>query len=505
MSREQQTCRLSTIVGPAGIGKTRIARELVAEARQAATVAIGRCLSYGEAITYHPLIEIVRQLAGEDPDEGITKLMGAGEDSELVARRMRGLVGLSDETAPAEETFWAVRKLFEAAAAERPLIVVFDDVHWAEPLLLDLIEYLVGFSTGKAIFVLCLARPELLETRPSWAVEDGTRSVVTLEALPEADARRLVESLTSGEVGPRETARIVRTAEGNPLFLEQLVATDEERGETATLPPTIQAVLAARIAGLDPAERTVLERASVAGRNFTWSLVAALLSEGERRTLGEHLMTLVRRQLIQPNPSASSVGDAFRFTHVLIQEAAYEGVPKEVRADLHERLARRLDRTRRARTRSSASISSSRTAAAPSSAWSASASDSSPPRQQRGSRRPATRPSCSETRKPAATFSDGQRRSSRRTTRPALLCCPRSGPRSSKPASWRKLTVSSPRQSSDRWVTSSLHARARVEEQFVRLQTHTGAIADVRTRGGCRCGRLRAACRRLWSDSGPGH
>ncbi len=152
-------------------------------------------------------------------------------------------------------------------------------MHWAEPLLLDLIEYLVGFSTGKAIFVLCLARPELLETRPSWAVEDGTRSVVTLEALPEADARRLVESLTSGEVGPVETARIVRTAEGNPLFLEQLVATDEERGETATLPPTIQAVLAARIAGLDPAERTVLERASVAGPELHVEL-------GRRASLG---------------------------------------------------------------------------------------------------------------------------------------------------------------------------------------------------------------------------
>ena len=341
-SREQQTCMLSTIVGPAGIGKTRMARELVAEARQAGTVAVGRCLSYGEAITYHPLIEIVRQLAGEELDEGIASLMGTDGDSELVARRMRSLVGLSNETAPAEDTFWAVRKLFEAAAVELPLIVVFEDVHWAEPLLLDLIEYLVGVSAGKAIFVLCLARPELLETRPSWAVEDGTRSVVTLEALPEADARNLVESLTSGELGPLETARIVRTAEGNPLFLEQLVATDEERGETTTLPPTVQAVLAARIAGLDPAERTVLERASVEGRNFGWGSVSALLPEGERRNLGEHLMALVRRQLIQPNPAASSVEDAFRFTHVLIQEAAYEGVPKEVRADLHERLARRL-------------------------------------------------------------------------------------------------------------------------------------------------------------------
>ena len=134
LSRDRRTCTLCTIVGPAGIGKTRIARQLVAEARLAATVAIGRCLSYGEAITYHPLIEIVRQLAGDDPDEGIAKLMGPGEESELVARRMRGLVGLSKETAPAEETFWAVRKLFEAAAAERPLIVGFDDVHWAEPL-----------------------------------------------------------------------------------------------------------------------------------------------------------------------------------------------------------------------------------------------------------------------------------------------------------------------------------------------------------------------------------
>jgi len=341
-SRDERSCRLCTIIGPAGIGKTRIARELVAEAREAATVAIGRCPSYGEGITYHPLIEIVRQLAGDDPADGIARLMGPGEEPELVRRRMRGLMGLSDETAPAVETFWAVRKLFEALAARHPLIVAFEDIHWAEPLLLDLIEYLVGFSSGTPLFVVCLARPELLELRPSWAAEDGKRSVIALEALSEIDARALVESLTSGELGPLATARIVRTAEGNPLFLEQLVATGEERGDTATLPPSIQAVLAARIAGLDPAERTVLERASVEGRNFRWSSVAELLSEGERHALGERLMALVRRQLIQPNPSASSVEDAFRFTHRLIQEAAYDGVPKEVLADLHERLARRL-------------------------------------------------------------------------------------------------------------------------------------------------------------------
>jgi class 3 adenylate cyclase len=343
-THDERTCRLCTIVGPAGIGKTRIAREVIAEVGRDATVAVGRCLSYGEGVTYHPLIEIVRQLAGEDLEEVIPTLIGERETAELVVQRMLGLVGLSEVTVPAEETFWALRKLFEAVAAARPLIVCFEDVHWAEPLLLDLIEYLVGFSTGASLFLLCLARPEILEARPSWAVQDGSRSVVALHPLTKEDARALVLSLASGELGPEETARIIRTAEGNPLFLEQLVATDEERGETATLPPSIQAVLAARIAALDTVERTVLERASVEGRSFTWSSVGELLSENEREALSEHLMALVRRQLIQPDPSASAKGDAFRFTHVLIREAAYEGLPKDVRADLHERLARRLER-----------------------------------------------------------------------------------------------------------------------------------------------------------------
>ena len=164
-----------------------------------------------------------------------------------------------------------MRKLFEAAAIERPLIVGFEDVHWAEPLLLDLIEYLVGSSTGRALFLLCLPRPELLESRPSWAADDGNQIVDDLQALPEAEARKLVHRWPRASWGRSRPRKIVQTAEGNPLFLEQLVANEEERGEAATLPPTIQAVLAARIAGLEPAERIVLERASVEGRNFRWS------------------------------------------------------------------------------------------------------------------------------------------------------------------------------------------------------------------------------------------
>jgi class 3 adenylate cyclase/tetratricopeptide (TPR) repeat protein len=343
-THEDHVCRLFTVVGPAGIGKTRLAREFLGELSDSATVAVGRCLSYGEAITYHALIEIVKQLAGEDPDRQIAELIDDPDEAELVARRLRATIGLSDETAPPEETFWAVRRLFEAVARERPLVAVVEDVHWAEPMLVDLLEYIVSFCAAAPIFILCLARPELLESRSSWAAPHANRSLVDLAELSEPAARKLVESLAAGELERLEAERIVQTAEGNPLFLEQLVATQAERGESE-LPPSVHAVLAARIARLDPGERTVLERAAVEGRNFKWSSVATLLPESERAGLGRHLMALMRRQLIQPDPSALAGEDAFRFSHVLIQEAAYSGLPKELCSELHERLANRLGLT----------------------------------------------------------------------------------------------------------------------------------------------------------------
>jgi predicted ATPase/class 3 adenylate cyclase len=343
-TREERLCRLGTLVGPAGIGKSRLARELVAGAEDA-VVAVGRCLSYGEGITYHALVEIVKQLVGEDPDRRIAELLEHDEDAELVARRVRAAIGLSDETAPAEESFWAVRRLFEAVARTRPLIAVVEDVHWAEPLLLDLLEYLVGFSAEAPIFVLCLARPELLEARPAWAARHPRRSLVALEALSEPDAQELVRAIGGADLQPDEAVRIVQIGEGNPFFLEQLVAAQAEAGEREHLPPSVQAVLGARIASLDHGERTVLERGAVVGRNFRWSSVAALLPEAEREALGQNLMALVRRQLIQPDPSEFAGEDSFRFTHVLIRDAAYGSLPKEARADLHERFADWLEST----------------------------------------------------------------------------------------------------------------------------------------------------------------
>jgi len=333
--RDERSCLLCTIVGPAGMGKSRLAEEFLNTLDGAATVAVGRCLSYGEAITYHALAEILQELVGREPDARIAELVG--DDAELVGRRVRATMGLDQDVAPAEETFWAIRRLFESAADERPLVAVVDDLHWGEPLLLDLLEYLAGFSTGAPILILCLARRELFEARPSWAAGE----VVALEALAEPEARKLVHSIGEGEIAPPEEARIVRTAEGNPLFLEQLVATRTDCGDEH-LPPNVQAVLTARVASLDQGERRVLEHASVEGRNFRWKVVADLLPEEARESLGRDLMALVRRQLIEPDPSVFAGEDGFRFSHVLIREAVYEGLPKEACADLHEQLADRL-------------------------------------------------------------------------------------------------------------------------------------------------------------------
>ena len=340
--RDERSCRLCTIAGPPGIGKSRLAVEFLTEAGDSATVAVGRCLSYGEGLTYHALIEIVKQLVGDDLEPGISALVERGKLEEPVADRVRAATGLSQETAPAEEVFWSVRRLFECVAADRPVIAVVDDIHWAEPTLLDLLEYLVGFSTGAPIFILCLARPELLEARTSWATARENTSLVELDALNRTDASALVSALGSDEVQPDSAARIVETAEGNPLFLEQLVASQKEGGDHGAMPPTVEAVLAARIANLDPSERKVLEHASVEGRSFHWSAISSLLPDEDRPVLGQHLMALVRRQLIRPARSKSQGEDVFRFSHALVREAAYRGLPKEMCAELHERLARQL-------------------------------------------------------------------------------------------------------------------------------------------------------------------
>jgi class 3 adenylate cyclase len=332
----ERACRLVTVLGPPGIGKSRLVRELVT-AKDDARFVVGRCLPYGEGITYWPLVEIVKQVAGEDA-RSVASLLD--EEGELVAECIAAAVGQSEAAAAPEETFWAVRKLLEAVARERPLVVGLDDLERAEPTFLDLVEYVLGFATDAPILLLAMARPDLLDNRPSWSAPRPNSTSLLLEPLSAGESESLIEQLLAGaDLREEPRARILAAAEGNPLFVEQLLALRSEDGDGDTVPPTIQALLAARIDGLEPDERVVIERASIEGRLFHRSAVAELATPHVRGAVSAHLLTLVRKEFIRPDQAEFRGDDAFRFGHILIRDAAYSGMPKELRAELHERFA----------------------------------------------------------------------------------------------------------------------------------------------------------------------
>ncbi|HET8555771.1 MAG TPA: adenylate/guanylate cyclase domain-containing protein [Gaiellaceae bacterium] len=333
-SAGSRTCRLVTVLGEAGVGKTRLVSELVTELSEFANTVSGRCLPYGDGITFWPVAELIRTLGG---DAAIAAAARPEPDGALIVERLRALGGGGG---PAEELFWAVRRLFEALARERPLIVVLEDLHWAEPTLLDLVEHVSRWSRGAPILLLALARPELLEERPRW---EGT--LLRLDSLSPEEASQLLEALDDdGLLSPQTRARVTETAQGNPLYAEQLVAMISEAGtETAAtdLPPTIQALLAARLDHIDPAERDVLERAAVVGREF-WPGAVAALGESPGEAVGTTLLELVRLDFVEPAPPTVPGEDGFRFRHALIRDAAYGSTPLRRRAGHHERFARWL-------------------------------------------------------------------------------------------------------------------------------------------------------------------
>jgi class 3 adenylate cyclase/tetratricopeptide (TPR) repeat protein len=330
-------CEHVTVLGPPGIGKSRLLREAIASFGTRARVVVGRCLPYGEGITYWPLVEIVRGIAGHDPRARLAELVAPDENAELVADAVAAAVGASSHQGrSADEAHWAIRMLLEALARDRPLVVVLEDLHWAQPGFLDLVEYVAGFSRERPILLLCTGRPELLESRPTW-------TTLTLEPLAESDVDTLVDSLLDDRTFPGATrARLLEAAEGNPLFVEQLLAMRaEDPGADGELivPPTLRALLAARIDRLEPVDRAVVERAAVEGRTFHRGAVAELLPSAQRGDVGARLLALVRKELIRPDRSDFPDDDGFRFAHVLIRDAVYESTPKELRFELHEHYA----------------------------------------------------------------------------------------------------------------------------------------------------------------------
>ena len=342
---DASTTYLFTLLGPAGIGKSRLAAEFASSALDTADVIAGRCLPYGDGITFYPLWEMTRELVDEsgDPRPAMSELLAGEEAADLIAERIAAALGRSQVPTSAEETFWAVRKLFEALACRRPLVVVFEDVHWGEPMLLDLIEHVADWSRDVPLFLLCLARPEYLEKRPGWGGGKLNATSILLEPLTEPESNALIDQL-AGAAGLPDAARlrIAEACEGNPLFVEQMLAlfTQDELPEDGLMtPPTIQALLAARLDLLDAEERTVVEHAAVVGTRFLERALADLLPESARATVEDILRRLVLKELVRPERSVVPGEEGYRFRHLLIRDAAYAGIPKELRADLHERFA----------------------------------------------------------------------------------------------------------------------------------------------------------------------
>ncbi|HEX9122207.1 MAG TPA: adenylate/guanylate cyclase domain-containing protein [Actinomycetota bacterium] len=364
-ANRDRACQLFSILGPAGVGKSRLVEEFVS-ASPAATVLRGRCLPYGEGITYFPVLDVVKQAAGlsdfDAPDtveQKVCAVLQGEEHQDLICGRLAQLLGVSEE-AVAEETFWAIRRFLEAVARSRPLIIVFDDIHWGEATFLDLVEHIADWARDAPILLVCTARSDLLDVRPTWGGGKPNATTISLEPLSEEECDALITNLLGAADIPREVrSRIQEAAEGNPLFVEEMLAmliddglvTQEGEQWRATgdlsavsVPPTITALLTARIDRLLPGERAVLERASVVGKQFYLGAVRDLSPDETRADVPGALMALVRKELIRPDRSTLPGADAFRFRHLLIRDAAYEAMPKELRAELHERFAGWLER-----------------------------------------------------------------------------------------------------------------------------------------------------------------
>jgi len=364
----RRACVLATVLGPAGIGKSRLVQEFVEGRRAEATIVRGRCLPYGEGITYWPVIEILTHSAGigalDGPDEvraKIAELLDDAPDAGQIGERLAQLLGLEGARAAPEETHWAVRRLFEALAARGPLIAIFDDSQWGEPALLDLLEHVADWSRDAPILLLCLARLELLDARPSWGGGKLNATSFLLEPLTETECEEVLTNLLDRTELPEEVLRrITEGAEGNPLFVEQLIAMmiddqllrrDGDRwvvaGDPASLPvpASVMALIESRLDRLPEEERVAIELASIEGKLFHKSSIAELLSPKSKRTqVGEGLISLVRRDLIRPGSALFAGEDAYRFRHLLIRDAAYRRIPKELRAEMHEKHADWLER-----------------------------------------------------------------------------------------------------------------------------------------------------------------
>ncbi|HET8664586.1 MAG TPA: AAA family ATPase [Nocardioides sp.] len=343
----ERSPRLVTVTGEAGVGKSRLIADFVEGASGEVEVLRGRCLAYGDGITFWPLVEIVRsaaEIAEDDtPDQArarITDLLPDDDpDRERIVDRLVSAIGLSTRDFPVTEIFWGARRLLESRAATRPLVVVVDDIHDAEATFLDLLTHLVESPSPHPILLLCSARPEVSTAHPEWWEATG-RTRIELAPLGADAVEAIIDQLLGhASLSPEVRQRVVTAAEGNPLYVEQLVSMLRDRriddGSDVVVPPTIAALLSARLDALSEPERAVIEPASVIGVQFPSPAVHELVPDPVRPSVSTHLESLRGKQFIQPT-TLSGEDDAYRFHHVLVRDATYQSLLKRARATLHE-------------------------------------------------------------------------------------------------------------------------------------------------------------------------
>jgi class 3 adenylate cyclase/tetratricopeptide (TPR) repeat protein len=357
---EYSHCEVVTVLGQAGMGKSRLIEEFVRHVGGRAQVLRGRCLPYGDGITFWPIAEALRQAAGiffEDrEEEARAKLRSlAGEGREDAALRIWSLIGSGSGGYSKDELLWSVRYVLDTIARRRPLVVIFDDIHWAEPIFLDLIEHVADTSDGVPLLIVCAARHELLDEHPGFLGGRHGAHRVELRELSRSDTARVLGNLIGDVQLPLGLEhRILSVADGNPLFAEQMTSMLIDSGvvggqdgrwaftdgyDDVTIPPNISSLLASRLDHLPPLERGLVERAAVIGLEFPSPAVAALVTDSDLESdLAPQLSALCGKRLVRPIDMRPD-GTDYQFSHILVRDAAYDRLLKRTRARLHERYA----------------------------------------------------------------------------------------------------------------------------------------------------------------------
>ncbi|MES2098513.1 MAG: AAA family ATPase [Pseudomonadota bacterium] len=353
--------RLATVVGDAGVGKSRLVHEILEAVAPRARVLRGRCLPYGDGVTFWPLRGMLTEAAdirGDDsPEVAREKILSVVGQAD-VADRLASAVGLHAAQFPLLELFWAARKFLEGLARDRPCVALLDDIHWAAPAFLDLIEHVLDETHEAPILLLATTRHDLIQERPQWGIRPGAVRLVLRPLDAAASAQVVANLLGAADLTPDVLERIVASSEGNPLYVEQMLsmlidtgALRQEgsrwvRGEAygdIAIPPTIQALLEARLDKLQREERSAVDPASVIGLEFAQSAVEALVPAALRASVDKQLTGLTSKQFIHPATTPGQSELRFRFDHHLVRETVYNGLLKRARANLHAEFVRWAD------------------------------------------------------------------------------------------------------------------------------------------------------------------